>query len=230
VAGQVSVIIPVRDGERYLSQAIESVLSQTHPPVEVIVVDNGSSDQSRQIAQRFGGAVQVLDEPAPGAARARNAGIRVARGELMAFLDADDLWEASKLARQVDILNAQPEIDVVFTRMRDFISPELADQRAAGLACGSGEYAGLQLSSMMARAAPFHSVGPFPDLLMGEFIAWYGLAQMAGLRSHLIPELLVHRRIHLSNTTRRRSDRVGYAAAAKLVLDARRSQDRPPEI
>jgi hypothetical protein len=64
---------------------------------------------------------------------------------------------------------------------------------------------------------------------MGEFIAWYGLAQTAGLKSHLIPELLVARRIHLGNSTRRHQDRGGYAAAAKMVLDSRRAQNRRRE-
>jgi glycosyltransferase involved in cell wall biosynthesis len=227
MARQVSVIIPVRDGERYLGEAIDSVLRQTHRPVEIIVVDNGSTDGSVRVAERSGKPVQVVDEPAPGASRARNRGVQVASSELIAFLDADDLWEPSKLAHQINVLNAQHEIDVVFTGVRDFISPELTDQ--AGLSCRSAEYPGWLPSTMVARTRSFLSIGPFPDVPVGEFIAWYGLAQAAGLKSQMIPEPLVRRRIHLSNTTRLRDQRGGYAAAAKMVLDSRRSQNRRRE-
>jgi glycosyltransferase involved in cell wall biosynthesis len=153
VAGQVSVIIPVRDGERYLAEAIESVLRQTCPVLEVIVVDNGSKDRSRRVAEQFGGPVQVVSEPIPGAARARNAGLRVASGELVAFLDADDLWKPSKLAKQAGVLDRQPEIDLVFTTMKDFISPELTAQQKTGMSCRADAYAGLQISTMLARAS-----------------------------------------------------------------------------
>lgn len=225
MAGQVSVVIPVRDGERYLGEAIQSVLGQTRAALEVIVVDNGSRDKSREIASGFGGIVRVIDEAAPGAARARNAGVAIASGELIAFVDADDLWEPSKLACQVEILSAQPEIDLVFAMVRDFVSPELTDQQKAGMSLRSGAYSGLLPSTMLARARAFGAAGLFPDVAVGEFIAWYGLAQTAGLKGHLIPDVLVHRRIHLRNTTRR-NDRSGYVMAAKTVLDSRRAQDR----
>src|SRR5271170_55064 len=98
----------MRDCERYIGDAIESVLAQTYPPFEVIVVDNGSKDGSRAVCERFGAEVKLLDEPVPSAARARNTGVRAAAGEFIAFLDADDLWHAHKLARQMEIFAAQP--------------------------------------------------------------------------------------------------------------------------
>ena len=223
--GAVSVIIPVRDGERYLGEAIQSVLCQTYVPAEVIVVDNGSKDSSAEIARSFGEPVRVLEETARGAAQARNTGLRAAAGDLIAFLDADDVWEPEKLARQIEILHAQPEFDLVFTNMEDFLSPELDDELRNRLCVRSGGYPGLSLSTMLLRAPTFRSVGALPELPIGEFIAWYGLAQTVGLKSHTIPEVLVRRRIHLSNTTlRHRQDQAGYLKAAKMVLDARRAR------
>src|SRR5580698_6296143 len=98
--GLVSVVIPVRNGVRYLGEAIESVLVQGRRDTEIIVVDNGSTDGSRSVAESFGPAVRVIDEPQRGAAHARNSGVRLARGEYLAFLDADDLWVTGKLERQ----------------------------------------------------------------------------------------------------------------------------------
>ena len=114
---RVSVIIPVRDGEKYLGEAIDSVLGQTAPVFEVIVVNNGSSDGSRAVAERCGGVVRVIDQPVPGLARTRNAGVEASRGEILAFLDADDVWDPAKLSRQLAILHTQPDVDMVFTNI-----------------------------------------------------------------------------------------------------------------
>lgn len=221
----VSVIIPVRNGELYLAEAIDSVLKQTHPAHEVIVVDNGSTDGSRRAAERFGRLVRVIDEPVPCIARARNAGVQAAGGDLIAFLDADDLWEPPKLARQIDVLEQQPEVDLVFTWMRDFISPELTEAQRARLS-ERGAYEGWTACTMLCRSLALRAVGPMPEIALGEFIAWYGVAQNAGLQSSMISDVLVKRRIHLQNTTRRLEDRHAYIQAAKLVLDSRRARGR----
>lgn len=88
----VSVIIPCYNGERFLSEAIESVLRQTHPTFEIVVVDDGSTDGSRRIMERYGEKVRIVDQPNSGLPAARNAGIRASRGQFLAFLDADDWW------------------------------------------------------------------------------------------------------------------------------------------
>jgi glycosyltransferase involved in cell wall biosynthesis len=223
VSGLVSVIIPVRNGELYLAEAIDSVLKQNYAAHEVIVVDNGSTDGSRRAAERFGRPVRVISEPVPCIGRARNAGANAASGELLAFLDADDMWDPPKLARQIDVLGQQPEVDLVFTHMQDFISPELTETQRANLS-GRGVYEGWHASTMLCRTAAFHSVGPMPEIPIGEFIAWYGLAQTAGHQCRMLSESLVRRRIHLQNTTRDLQSRAGYLRAAKLVLDSKRAR------
>jgi glycosyltransferase involved in cell wall biosynthesis len=106
----VSVIIPVRNGERTIARAIDSALAQTYAgPVEVIVINNGSTDCTSDIIRNYGARIVPIDEPAPGAAQARNAGIAIARGKYLAFLDADDEWMPDKLARIVPMLEADPE-------------------------------------------------------------------------------------------------------------------------
>jgi glycosyltransferase involved in cell wall biosynthesis len=223
LSDKVSVIIPVHNGERYLADAIESVLSQTYPCFEIIVVDNGSQDRSRAIAESFEAAVRVLYEPEPSAGRARNAGIRAASGDLVAFLDADDLWASTKLTRQIELFSSQPDTDAVFTNLEEFVSPELPAEVASHLSCRPGQHAGWIPSTMLARRSCFDAVGLLPEIAIGEFIAWFGMARAAGLNLRMVAEPLVRRRVHLSNTTRQR-DLGGYLKAAKVLLDSRRAK------
>lgn len=105
---RVSVIIPVRDGEAFLGQTIRSALNQSLPPAEVLVVDNGSTDRTVEIAASFGKPVQVLHEPAAGACSARNTGAAAATGEALMFLDADDLIGPTVLEELANVLAAWP--------------------------------------------------------------------------------------------------------------------------
>ena len=104
----ITAAIPVRDGEAYLAEAIESVLAQSRPCEQLIVVDNGSTDRSAEIAPGYGPAVELVEEPRAGIGAARNAALRAARGESVAFLDADDLWEPEKTALQLAAFEADP--------------------------------------------------------------------------------------------------------------------------
>ncbi len=105
----VSIIIPCYNAERWLAATLESALTQTWPHTEIILVNDGSRDGSLAVAQRFAArGVQVIDQPNAGASAARNHGLRLARGDLIQFLDADDLISAEKLGAQVELLRARP--------------------------------------------------------------------------------------------------------------------------
>jgi len=119
----VSVVIPVFNAEKYLAQAIRSALEQTLPPHEVIVVDDGSTDSSREIASSFGSAVLCLNQEHRGASAARNHAIAHSTGDWIAFLDADDYWLSDKLARQAAVIQANPSVGLVYTG-RTEMSPE----------------------------------------------------------------------------------------------------------
>lgn len=221
--GFVSVVIPVRNGAKYLREAIDSVLRQGVSGIEVIVVNNGSTDGSRAVAQSFGAPVRLIDEAKPGAAHARNAGVALARGEFLAFQDADDVWARGKLERQVNELEARKELDLVFTYGENFLSPELTEEqrRSSRFLPGVGPF--ILPSAMLARRESFLRAGPLPALREGEFIAWYGMALSKGLRSGVIPEALVNRRVHLTNSTRLASNPRDLLRAAKMVLDSSKS-------
>src|SRR6476469_10004419 len=98
----VSVVIPAYNAERFLGEAIESVLAQGYAHFELIVVDDGSSDRTAEVARSFGDRVRTIEQENSGVSAARNAGTRAAGGELLAFLDADDRWSPGWLERMVD--------------------------------------------------------------------------------------------------------------------------------
>jgi len=109
----VSVIIPAYNHGRFIAEAIDSVLVQTVAPLEIIVVDDGSTDDTQAIVARYGDHVRCIHQPNAGVSAARNAGIAAARGEYLAFLDSDDLWLPEKLALEVARFDADPELGLV---------------------------------------------------------------------------------------------------------------------
>jgi glycosyltransferase involved in cell wall biosynthesis len=115
---KVSAIIPAYNAERFLGQAIGSVLAQTHPVSECIVVDDGSTDGTAAVAERHGDRVRLIRQPNAGVAAARNRGAREARGELLAFLDADDRWLPERVERQVEALRSRPGVEAVVCATR----------------------------------------------------------------------------------------------------------------
>ncbi|MDC0840477.1 glycosyltransferase [Limnospira maxima] len=124
---RVSVIIPVYNGDRFLGEAIESVLSQTYQDYEIIVVDDGSTDGTSEVVASLGDKIRYFHQENQGSAVARNLGIHQAKGELIAFLDADDFWLLpEKLAQQVSLFDQQPNLAIVQTGWR--IVDELRNQ------------------------------------------------------------------------------------------------------
>lgn len=224
----ISVIIPVYNGERYLAEAIDSVLAQSRLPTEIIVVDDGSTDHSVQVAQRYQPLVQCVQQTNCGPGAARNRGIRLAQGEFLAFLDADDRWLPSKLASQMAQLDAQPALDMVFGQVEQFISPELTPEQQPLLPTHP-IMTGLHVGAMLIRRPSFARVGEFATTwTIGEFIAWYGRAQTLGLQTASLPQVVMQRRLHTANLTRRTQDRRGdYLKILKAQLDEKRAQVRP---
>jgi len=113
----VSVVIPTYNRAAYLGAAIESALSQTYQPIEVVVVDDGSTDATATVVAAFGSRVRYFHQANGGVAAARNVGLRESRGELIAFLDSDDRWYPWKIAAQVSLLRARPDVGMVWTDM-----------------------------------------------------------------------------------------------------------------
>lgn len=193
----VSVVIPVFAGERFLGETLDSVAAQSYANVETIVVDDGSPDRSAQIASAQPG-VRVLREPHRGVAAARNAGVAAAGGELIAFLDQDDLWQPSKLAQQVALLEARAELDIVLTHVEMLL--EEGTEHPAWLTWPSSVQPGYLPSAWLVRREAFERVGLFDTSYRIACDAdWLARAKDGGLRNEMLPEALVRWRIHGSN-------------------------------
>lgn len=128
----VSVIIPAHNAAEYLLETVRSALDQTYEPVEVIVVNDGSTDDTAAVATQLGDQIVYLEQVNLGPAAARNAALRVARGELVALLDADDRWKPTRLERCVDILVGRPEIGMVTTDANLIEGGVLTEKRSYG--------------------------------------------------------------------------------------------------
>jgi len=208
----VSAIIPSYNAERFVAEAIRSVLGQTYRPVEILLVDDQSTDRTVEKAREFGPRVRLLRQDHAGAAAARNLGVRHATGRYIAFLDADDTWPETKLSRQMVILQDDPKCDLLFGHVQHF--------READADCG-GPAPGYSLGTMLARREVFDKTGLLTtDLKVGEFIDWYARAMGAGLRSRLEPDVWLRRRIHGTNLTARERDAWGdYLRVVKAAMD-----------
>jgi glycosyltransferase involved in cell wall biosynthesis len=131
---KISVVIPAYNAERYLREALESVLAQHYPALDILVIDDGSADGTAGVAQSVAG-VRYVPQKNAGAAAARNHGVRLAEGEWIAFLDADYLRTEEKLSRQSQVLREKPGIDIVLGQAEQFISPEPDAEAAARIQC-----------------------------------------------------------------------------------------------
>src|SRR6266700_818813 len=197
----ISVMIGVYNAERYLAEAIDSVFAQSCRPLELIVVDDGSDDGSGEVARRYGAALTYARQENAGNGSARNHAVRLASGELFAFLDADDRFVPGKLARQFAALQADPTLDMVFGHVREFVSPELTEvQRATVRPPAPQPLPWPAPNLMLIRRESFARVGPFSESVkVGVTVDWYARAAEAGLRSAMLPEVVLERRLHLTN-------------------------------
>jgi glycosyltransferase involved in cell wall biosynthesis len=223
----VSVVIPVHDGERYLAEAIRSVLDAGTAELEVLVVDDGSTDATPEVARAFGPPVAYFAQPErSGAGAARNRGVELARGELLAFLDADDLWTPTKLRRQLEVLRRDPATELVFGHLRHFVSPELDGATVSGLDCPPDLQAAHVPGAMLVRSESFARVGGFhPEVRAGEALEWLLRARELGLRETTISDLVLWRRVHpASHTLVEREGLSDYARVLKAALDRRRAR------
>ncbi len=198
---KISVIIPVYNTEKYLAQAIQSVLKQEEKPLEVIVVDDGSTDGSVNVATKFGSQISLYQHQTnKGVGAARNLGVNNSKGEFLAFLDADDFWTAGKLKTQLAYLKNNPDIDMVFGQVEQFISLELPIENQNKLHAELKKMPGYVAGAMLIRRETFLKVGWFDEKLeLGEYIDWFSRAKDMGLKFHMSNEVVLKRRIHTTN-------------------------------
>lgn len=222
----ISVVIPAYNSGVFLRPTIDSVLTQAYRPLELIVVDDGSTDGTAETAESYGPPVILIRQKRGGHPAARNTGVRAATGEFLGFVDHDDLWAPGKLTRQMECFARDPRLDLVFGHIHNFFSAELSPEERSRLKVPLEPLPGLLQGAMLARRTSFDRVGLFAESHpIGDFIDWYGRATIAGLRMHMLPETVLYRRIHRSNHQRVHRDgmRAGYLRAVRELLSRRRS-------
>lgn len=223
---KVSCIIPVYNGERYLAETLQSVLDQTFGAVEILVVDDGSTDGTAALVASFGQRVRYLSQPNAGDVTARNTGVRHASGELIGFLDSDDLWHPDKLTLQCERFQARPELDLCVTMVETFWSPDVPESERMESDRTRRQIPGYTTGTLLARRSLFDRVGPFDTRLShAADTAWFMAARESGAVEELLDQPLMRRRLHGGNRSRTRAQRSReeYLALIKAKLDRQRS-------
>ncbi len=211
-----TVVIPAWNVERYVGEALRSIVGQSLPPVRIVVVDDGSTDGTADVARSFGDLVEVIRQPNQGQGRAMTVGMARVTTPFTAFIDADDIWLPGKMETQFACLKAG-ELDVVFAHvclMNDGHPPDFSRTQE-----------NWSRTTMLMRTAVFRRVGDVLDMpaLHGEMVDWVARARGIGVRMEMMPDVLSVRRIREGSLTYRRGGERGYLAAAKSALDRRRA-------
>lgn len=223
-APKISVIIVSHNGLPYLIEAIESVRAQSTKDYELILIDDGSTDDSASIVEKRFPEVRLFKQKRWGISRARNLAHRKARGEFIAYLDADDLWEASKLEKQLRVFEETPRLDLVYCHVEEFLDPV----GGSGERISAGIKKGYIPSALLGRRESIIRTGDYDeDLMLGMFIDWYIRAEKMGLETHMMDEVLVWRRIHgENNSIKNRLMYSEYLHVLKNTLVERRKSDQ----
>jgi glycosyltransferase involved in cell wall biosynthesis len=220
--GTVSVVIPCHNALRWIGATVESVLGQSTPPLEIIVVDDGSTDGTAESVRRNFPQVRVLEQPNAGVSAARNHGVAVARGDWVAFVDADDIWLPEKLQRQHDLVAAHPGAQMVYTAWHVWHSSELVVdvttlQRLGAQRQRGQDWSGpsgwiypellvdcvVWTSTVMLQRRLFTELGGFDESLrVGEdYDLWFRASRVTSILR--VPQPLALYRQHAANLTKR---------------------------
>jgi glycosyltransferase involved in cell wall biosynthesis len=222
---KISVIIPTYNRAAFLAAAVDSVRQQGCSPVEIIIVDDGSSDDTARLVRSLGANLRYVYQTNQGPAAARNRGLALAEGDFLAFLDTDDAWPGGRLHSMLRHLEQDDALQLVLGHI------EMQQQRTSGedfRLVAAGERVLLWcLGAALFRRSAFDRVGPFDaNLRFSEDLDWYLKAMEFGLPMQVVPEIALHYRLHEDNMTRDRlAVRSSIFHALKRSLDRRRRCD-----
>jgi len=213
------VVIPAYNAADTIEDALQSILRQSIPPAEIIVVDDGSSDETANVVKKFGPPVTLISQQNQGCGAATNAGMERVSTPLLAFLDADDIWLPGKARTQLEYLAQNPAISGLFGRAQIFKGT--VEQPVLGSIIDMWSR-----TTMMIRTSVAREIGPMfdPPGGRGDTIDWLARGQELGFRFELLPEVMAMRRIRpgsLSYGRDTEKDR-GYLLTIKRALDRRR--------
>lgn len=198
----VSVVIPAFDVADFIADAIASVLAEAHRPLEIVVVDDGSRDDTARIAESFGPPVTCIRQANTGPAAARNRGIAAARGAYLAFLDADDLFAPGRLTIQLDLLRRNPTVDIVLggAAIYRLVGPQRPPMVFEFDSIGDPR--DIQLGRGLYRRSVFDRIGPMDEELWHcEDWDWFARARENDVQMLMHDDVVQHVRRHETNIT-----------------------------
>lgn len=219
---RVSVIVPVWNSERYLDEALASVVSQAGVETELIVVDDGSTDGSATLVRRVAPRARYHRQDHAGIGAALNAGIALARGTHLAFLDADDVWTEHSLERRLRLFETMSGLDAAAGHVEQFHSPDLDPALARTIRCPSAPVPGYVMGALVVRKSVFLTTAFDPRIDAAQGVDWFVRAMDAGLRVRVLAEVVLRRRLHAANYSRRGIQREYLPQILKASLDRRR--------
>lgn len=223
----VSVIVPLWNSERHLAETIASIDAQRIDGLQVVFVDDGSSDRSGRLARSLAPDAVHLRQPHQGIAAALNRGVSLSSGRYLTFLDADDLWPAQSLALRLAACREHPALDLIAGHVRQFASPELDDDFRRSLVYPEQPLPGYVMGAMLVRREAFDAVGRFdPGASSAQSVDWVVRALDAGLAMGMIPDVVLLRRLHRDNHSHERLQLGAYPRILKASLDRRRAANR----
>lgn len=201
----VGVVMPLYNAARYVAEAVDSVLAASGGAIaRIVAVDDGSDDDGLAIACARSHLVEGVRIDHAGLSAARNHGVALLDTELLAFVDADDLWPVDGLAPRLAVLERRPEVDGVYGRVDQFICPSVPEERRVRLRFATSDRPSPMITAMLLRRARFLDAGPFrPEVGNGENLDWQLRARAAGLLMIGIDALVLRRRIHGENLSLR---------------------------
>jgi glycosyltransferase involved in cell wall biosynthesis len=195
----VSVVVPVYNNADFISETINTIHEQDYQPIEILMVDDGSTDDSAILIQQFPD-IRYIHQNNKGPGAAKNTGILASQGEYIAFLDADDLWKPNKISQQVAYFDQCPQLGYIITQMTLFMMPGI--QKPSWL---KPEFLQQALpaylpSSLMVKRKTLMQVGLFDESLKtSDEVDWFFHAKDLAIPMAILPDVLVERRIHEHN-------------------------------
>ena len=219
----ISVIIPVFNSERFVAEAIDSVVNQTFKPNQIFLVDDGSTDGSATIMKSYPEAIYHYKENG-GACSALNVGLKQVTGKFIAFLDSDDYWELDKLGLQMQFLSDNPQYDGVFGNHKRFYEKPQSEITDGELVDSKKVLPARFKGSLLIKKDSFFKVGLFDETIkMGDFLDWYRRAMDIGIQFGMLNKIVLQRRIHDANTSLKDKGEIkDYVKLLKASMDRRR--------
>ncbi len=227
----VSVIVTTYNRELFIAEALESIRTQNYQPLELVVIDDGSTDRTAEIVRSQFPEAIYRHHPNQGQPFSMNTGVSLASGDLITFLDSDDLWAPGTLSKRVDFMMEHPALDILGGNVRNFVDRSISEEDQRKFKHLDEAIPGYVPSALLFRKSVLGLVGPFSSQWqVGFFMDWLARLQALELKIGMQPEVVVLRRIHRNNKGRvLREFTIERVAVLKSILDQRRGHKPSPD-